>query len=105
MSPFRALRFSLAFLFAAIGFAPFAVMAQDATPAATPVAESSAPVIVASGLTNPRGMTWGADGTLFVALAGIGGNNPATEDAPTTAAIGPFMGGPTAAVAQIGPDG
>ncbi|MDQ3654712.1 MAG: ScyD/ScyE family protein [Chloroflexota bacterium] len=105
MSPLRAVRFSLAFLLAALGFAPFAVLAQDATPAATPVAESSAPVIVASGLTNPRGMTWGADGTLFVALAGIGGNTPATEDAPTTAAIGPFLGGPTAAIAQIGADG
>ena len=105
MLPCRTLRFSLALLLAAIGFAPFVALAQEATPAATPVAEASAPVIVASGLTNPRGMTWGADGTLFVALAGVGGNNPATEDAPTTAAIGPFMGGPTGAVVQIGPDG
>ena len=71
---------------------------------ATPVADQAL-VPVASGLTNPRGFTWGADGTMYVALAGSGGPNAATEDAPTTAAIGPFMGGPTAAVASIGADG
>ena len=65
----------------------------------------STPVVVASGLTNPRGMTWGADGTLFVALAGSGGANQATETAPTSDIIGPWLGGPTAAVASIGPDG
>lgn len=72
------------------------VLAQDS---------ASAPLVVASGLTNPRGMTWGADGTLFVALAGSGGPNAATETAPTTDAIGPFFGGLTSAVASIGADG
>ncbi len=72
------------------------VLAQEA---------GSAPVVVASGLTNPRGMTWGADGTLFVTMAGGGGAGEATETAPTTNAIGPWMGGPTAAVASIGADG
>lgn len=65
----------------------------------------AAPVVVASGLTNPRGMTWGTDGTMFVAMAGGGGAGAATETAPTTDAIGPWMGGPTAAVASIGADG
>lgn len=104
MSSLRILRLVLALLLAALaalGLAPFATLAQEASP----VTDAAAPVVVASGLTNPRGMTWGADGTLYVALAGSGGNSPATEDAPTTAAIGPFMGGPTGAVAQIGPDG
>jgi hypothetical protein len=78
------------------------VAAQDATPAASPAA-GAAPV--ASGLTNPRGMTWGADGSLFVALAGNGGTNPAVGELlppPTGPEAG---GGPSAAVARIGPDG
>src|SRR5918994_778501 len=82
---------------------PLATAAQDATPAASPAA-GAAPV-VASGLTNPRGMTWGADGTLYVALAGNGGTSPAVGEflpPPTGPAAG---GGPSAAVAQIGPDG
>ena len=29
---------------------------------------------VASGLTNPRGFSWGPDGTLYLALAGTGGD-------------------------------
>ena len=83
--------------------APLAASAQDATPAASPAA--GAPPVVASGLTNPRGMTWGADGTLFVALAGNGGTNPAVgETLPPP--LGPEAGGgPSAAVASIGADG
>jgi sugar lactone lactonase YvrE len=46
-------------------------VAQDAAPEGVSV--------VASGLINPRGFTWGEDGTLYVGLAGNGGlatNNP-----------------------------
>ena len=77
--------------------------AQEATPAAEPVPgdPTGGQPVVASGLTNPRGMTWGDDGALYVALAGSGGNNRATDEAPTTDAIGPYLGGPTAAVARI----
>jgi sugar lactone lactonase YvrE len=85
-----------------LGLGPGVVQAQGSTPV---VNGASNLEVVASGLTNPRGMTWGADGTLFVSLAGSGGNSPATEDAPTTAAIGPFLGGMTGAVASIGTDG
>ena len=74
---------------------PLGTIAQEATPVAAPG------TVVAAGLTNPRGMTWGTDGTLFVALAGSGGSGQATEDAPTTEFLGPFGGGPTAAVARI----
>jgi plastocyanin len=81
---------------ALLGVAPSLALGQAATPTA-----GATGTIVASALTNPRGMTWGADGTLFVALAGSGGTSPATENAPTTQAIGPFMGGPTGAVASI----
>src|SRR5215208_5695624 len=73
---------------------PFATAAQDGTPPA-----------VASGLTNPRGFTWGADGTLFVALAGNGGTSSAVGE-PLPPPAGPEAGGgPSAAVAQIGADG
>ncbi len=50
-------------------------------------------------------MTWGANGTLYVALAGNGGTNPAVGE-PLPPPTGPEAGGgPSAAVAQIGPDG
>ncbi len=54
---------------------PVAVAAQDgATPTApAPGAQSTDGItLVASGLANPRGFTWDADGTLYVALAGTG---------------------------------
>jgi sugar lactone lactonase YvrE len=47
------------------------VLAQDATPLAMPPAGVT---VIASGLTNPRGFAWGPDGTLYLALAGTGGN-------------------------------
>jgi hypothetical protein len=47
------------------------VAAQEATPGAT--SQASASTAVASGLANPRGFLWTADGTLFVAQAGAGG--------------------------------
>jgi hypothetical protein len=52
---------------------------------------------VATGLTNPRGFTWGDDGTLYLALAGTGGDTPATIDG---AEIGVY-GGPSASVVTI----
>ncbi|CAN5587584.1 hypothetical protein BH24ACT5_BH24ACT5_27570 [soil metagenome] len=100
MSSPRALRPLFVVLLAITGLSPLPAVTQEATPVVDAV-----PMIVASGLTNPRCMTWGADGVLYVALAGIGGTTEATEDAPATEAIGPFLGGPTAAVASIGPDG
>ncbi|MCC6315172.1 MAG: ScyD/ScyE family protein [Thermomicrobiales bacterium] len=37
-------------------------------------AQSDGVILVASGLVNPRGLTWNADGALYVALAGVGGD-------------------------------
>src|SRR5215217_4904014 len=97
----RSLWFVLALLLAA--GAPLATAAQDASPAASPAA--GAPPVVASGLTNPRGFTWAPDGTLFVALAGNGGTSPAVgEFLPLPGGPG-AVGGPSAAVARIGPEG
>jgi hypothetical protein len=48
--------------------------AQDsATPAAGPL--SSGLTVLANGLDSPRGFTWGPDGTLYLAIAGRGGDN------------------------------
>jgi hypothetical protein len=55
--------------------------------------------VIASGLTSPRGMAWGPDGTLYVALAGHGGAMPGVPELP--APVGPFMGGPTASIVRI----
>jgi hypothetical protein len=69
------------------------VGAQDGTPLATPVLPGGA-VLVAGGLTNPRGFNWAADGTLYLALAGTGGTIPGPEGSP-------FTGGKTSSVAII----
>ena len=60
---------------------------QQGTPAArSHVAGRS---VVASDLTNPRGMAWGPDGTLYIAVAGSGGTTPGTPAMP--APLGPSM--------------
>jgi sugar lactone lactonase YvrE len=89
---------TFALVLALIGLAPFGAHAIQATPVAEP---TSTATVIASGLTNPRGFVWGPDGTLYVAMAGSGGPNEATEEAPTTQAIGPFHAGDTAAVVKI----
>ena len=50
------------------GVAPVAPHAQGTAPARLPVWRSSPP-----GLTSPRGFGWGSDGSLYLALAGSGG--------------------------------
>jgi sugar lactone lactonase YvrE len=72
-------------------------LAQDATPVSA--GEGAGISLVASGLTNPRGFTWSADGTLWVAQAGAGGQSLGTPTAPPP--IGPFSGGDTASVVRI----
>ena len=73
------------------------VAAQEATPGATP--QASALTTVASGLISPRGFLWTADGTLYVAQAGSGGESLGTPAAPPP--VGPFQGGSTASVVRI----
>ena len=55
------------------------VAAMLATAAAALLAAGTvgaAPTVVAAGLDNPRGLTFGSDGTLYVAEAGRGGSGP-----------------------------
>jgi hypothetical protein len=86
----------------------FAVVALLATLVVPVAAQESTPVseaqggplsVVASGLTNPRGVTWGADGTLYVAQAGKGGEMLGTPAlAPP---LSPVRGGPSASIVRI----
>jgi hypothetical protein len=70
---------------ALLGLGPVGARGQDATPAGTP--SGAAVTVVAAGLTNPRGFTFGPDGTLFVALGGTPG--------PTAAVVAIRRGCPT----------
>lgn len=64
----RALSSVLVFVLLLVGAA--SARAQES---GTPVV-SSGLTVVATGLANPRGFTWGDDGTLYLALAGHGGD-------------------------------
>jgi hypothetical protein len=70
----RSFRYLLsALVLVALVVFPLAARAQDsATPAAAPL--SSGLTVIANGLDSPRGFTWGSDGTLYLALAGRGGD-------------------------------
>ena len=73
------------------------VAAQESTPVSG--AATGSVTVVASGLANPRGVTWAADGTLYVAQAGKGGEMLGTPAlAPPLA---PATGGPSASVVRI----
>ncbi len=54
--------------------APAAVLAGAALLAAVPAAGAQAPDVVAEGLSNPRGMSFGPGGDLYVAESGRGGD-------------------------------
>lgn len=92
-----------------IAVTPVAIAAQygeTATepPAAVPTQAAggtddgtSAVTVVANGLTNPRGFTWGADGTLFLATGGAGGDTQVEiEGTPA-----PFFVGTTASIVTV----
>jgi len=61
--------------------------------------------VVASGLEGPRGLTFGPDGNLYVAEAGLGGPNSTVGQCEQAAVVGPYHGGPTARISMIRPDG
>jgi plastocyanin len=68
---------------------------QDATPAAG--ALPAGVEVIASGLTNPRGFSWSADGTLYLALAGTGGEDQFVAGGTPF----PFFLGDTSSIATV----
>lgn len=79
----RIVSLALAMGVAAAGMPMFS-LAQEATPAGTPVGAPAMELppppewaeVVATGLANPRGMAFGSDGALYISESGIGGDGP-----------------------------
>ena len=95
------------------GSLPQLALAVAATGIAlAPLAQAQLPVpastgtVIASGLNGPRGLTFGPDGTLYIAEAGTGGTNSTVGScAQTPAPVGPYKGGTNAAIAELSTGG
>jgi hypothetical protein len=69
-------------------------------------AESGVPVVVATGLNDPRGLAFGPDGSLYVAEAGLGGTSTTVGQCfQKPFPFGPGTGGATARISRISSTG
>jgi hypothetical protein len=83
------------------------VLVTAAGAGAAPASLSANVTVFASGLNNPRGLTFGPDGNLYVAEGGLGGSattSPAQCD-QVPFPIGPYSGGFTSRISKITPAG
>lgn len=74
---------------------------------ATPARDTPDVQIVVSGLNDPRGLTFGPGGDLYIAEAGRGGNSlsPAGVCDQVAPPVGPILGGTTARVLKLSTGG
>lgn len=82
------------------------LLISAASLALTPALLAQTVTVVASGLNNPRGLTFGPDGNLYVAEGGAGGttsSKPTCKQVPSP--IGPYTGGFTSKILRVKPDG
>lgn len=87
-----------------VGVVAVAAVSADGR-AQLPVTASTG-TVVATGLNGPRGLVFGADGTLYVAEAGAGGgNSTAGSCLQVPPRIGPYTGGSTATISAIDASG
>jgi hypothetical protein len=74
-----------------------------------PAAAGPTVTTYATGFTNPRGLTFGPDGQLYVAEAGVGGGTTAADIDPNCPAFvnvfSPFAGGYSGRIIRVLPDG
>jgi hypothetical protein len=95
---------SLALVLTACQDSPLPTAGVDGSVARSDLAVATAEVSVyASGLNNPRGLTFGPDGSLYVAEGGLGGGLTTTpaECDQVPAPVGPYSGGFTARISKI----
>ncbi len=94
----------------AVSFLAFAVAGCDEAtptqPAEPDVLFAKAPEVsmstYATGLDNPRGLSFGPDGYLYVAEGGTGGTNSTLGQCPQVVEpVGPYTGGYTARISKI----
>ena len=84
-----------------VSIALLTTVAAVGLPLAVPVAQAQTPVVMATGLDNPRGMAFGPDGAIYVVEAGRGGTSTMCLPNPG-GAPGVRCYGPTGAVTRVG---